>query len=248
MKKIFIRFKLVFISFCFFSCASSNFSFTESDSVAVVGVSGNKNLSEQVDTLYVRSDEEDLDDTSVLSTVVDKFLHGENPELLTAQERVDYGEEYLRSALANIAGVRVTPKEDVLNSEQYKNAALNPLGMFTTWIPATGFDKNLYSIGAKKARLMMSELGVSRLVTAEFRFNKIFADESKVKTNVRAQVIMDVLVYDEKGKIVVMKSFDAVSDEKLEVKNFKYDTEALVALYPSVIEIAVNKFVVSYMN
>ncbi|MBR4599725.1 MAG: hypothetical protein IKO39_06735 [Treponema sp.] len=238
---------ILLISFLLFGCASSKFAINECASVAVIGVTGNKNLSEQVDTLLVRSDEEDIDDTSLLSTLVDKFLHGENPELLTGQDRVDYTEECLRHSMEEIAGLKVATKEDVLSANEYKNSIKSPLGFMDTWATATGFDKNLYSIGAKKARILMNELGVDSLVAAEFRFNKVFDDESKVKTKVHAQVLMDVIFYDKTGKKKIIDTFKADASEKLPVRKFKYDTEALIAQYPSVIESVINKFIVTYI-
>jgi len=247
MKKIYLILKIL-ASFLFLSCASASFSINDFESVAVIGVSGNKNLSEQVDSLYVRSDEEDIDDTNPLSVLVDKFLHKENPELLTAQDRVDYAEEYLRHALEELAGLRVSEKASVINSDEYQNAKKNPLSTLNTWISATDFDKNLYSIGSKKARILMNELGVKSLVAAEFRFNKVFADSSKVKTNVRAQVIMEVLVYNEKGRQVAMNTFEATSNESLPVRKFEYDTDTLLEMYPEVIETVVNKFIMAYLD
>ena len=247
MKK-FVLACLSFAVLIFVSCSSTKISLNEYESIAVIGITGNKNLSEQVDTLYVRSDEEDTDDTNLLSMVVDKFLHGENPELLTGQDRVDYAEEYFHHALEEIAGLTVAEKERVIESEQYKSSVVSPLGFMDTWASASGFDKNLYSIGSKKARMMMNELNVKSLVAAEFRFNKLFDDESKVKTNVRAQVIMDVILYDKNGKKTVIEQFKDASLTKLPVRKFKYDTDALIEMYPPLIENVINRFVLEYVD
>ena len=247
MKKFVLVF-LSLISLFFASCSSTKIALNEYESIAVIGVTGNKNLSEQVDTLYVRSEEEDTDDTNLLSMVVDKFLHGENPELLTGQDRVDYAEDYFHHALEDIAGLTVAKKEDVIESEQYKSSVVSPLGFVDTWASASGFDKNLYSIGAKKARLMMQELNVKSLVAAEFRFNKLFDDESKVKTNVHAQVIMDVILYDKNGNKIVIDSFKTESIKKLPVRKFKYDTDSLIEMYPPLIESVINAFIVKYIQ
>ena len=246
MKKIYSALFCGILALIFTDCASNSFALNSYGSAAVVGVKGNKNLSEQTDTIFVRSDEEDIDDTSILSLLTDKFLHSENSELLTAQDRVDYAEEYFHTAIEEIAGIKVAEKNDVIESEAYKNSSKNIFEIFDTWISATGFNKNLYSIGAKKARMLMQELGVDMLITADFRFNKLFADESKVRTTVRAQVIMDVIVYDSNGKKIIMDSFEATSFEKLDVKRFKYDTDALIDSYPATIESVINKFIMKY--
>ena len=249
MKKFISKISIFILSFSSFlvllfsGCASSPVGLAGYGSIAVIGVTGNKNLSEQVDNRYARSDEEDIDDTSALSVLVDKFLHGENPELLTGQDRVDYAEEYFRLALEDVAGLEVSEKEKALESEQYKNSYESPLSFLDTWISATGYSKNLYSISAKKARLMMGELGVKSLVSAEFRYNKLFDKESKLNANVRAQVIMDVILYDSNGKKVVFNQYEATSSESLPVKKFDYDKDALVGMYPAVIETVINRFI-----
>lgn len=234
-------------SIFFIGCSSTKIPITDYNSIAVVGITGNKNLSEQVDTTQKNSDVEDVDDTSLLSTLVDKFLHGENPELLTGQDRIDYAEEYFRQALEEIAGLKVASKDQVISSEEYKKSNISPLSFVETWTSATGFEKNLYSIGAKKARLLMKELGTNSLVTAEFRFNKLFDDDSKVKTNVRAQVMMDVIFYDSNGSKCYYEHFESTSLEKIPVRKFDYDKEALIAQYPSVIENVINLFILKHM-
>ena len=244
MKKILSLIISAFVVGTFFGCASSKVAINEYESIAVIGVTGNKNLSEQVDSTLARSGDEDSDDTSLLSSLVDKIFHGDSPELLTAQDRVDYAEEYFRHALEDIAGLNVATKEQVVESDEYKNSIKNILGLMDIWISATDFDKNLYSIGSKKARIIMKELGVNSLVAAEFRFNKVLADESKVKTTVRAQVIMDVILYDSRGRKSVINQYEAISQESLPVRKFKYDEEALVELYPPIIENVINKFIV----
>lgn len=247
MKKI-ILLSVCFISLIFASCASSNFAFENFDSVAVMGVSANSNLSEKVDTAFVRSDNEDIDDTSALSALVDKIFYGEDPERLTSQDRVDYAYEYMQTALEDLAGLSVVPKEKILQSSQYeKTIKGNPLDFLNTEVLVTGFEKRLYSIGAKNARLFMQEFGCDCLVSAEFTFIKLLDDESKVNTNARAKVMMDVIVYDSKGKKRVYDSFEAVSSEKIPIKKFKYDKDALIALYPDVIETVINQFVAKYM-
>ncbi len=246
MKKFISKISILILSFSvliLFGCASSPVGLAGYGSIAVIGVTGNKNLSEQVDNRYARSDEEDINDTSALSVLVDKFLHGENPELLTGQDRVDYAEEYFRPALEDVAGLKVSDKEKILESEQYKNSYESPLSFLDTWISATGYSKNLYSISAKKARMMMGELGVKSLVSAEFRFNKLFDKESKLNANVRAQVVMDVILYDSNGKKVVFNQYEATSSESLPVKKFDYDKDALVGMYPAVIETVINRFI-----
>ncbi|MBQ0052312.1 MAG: hypothetical protein KBT11_09675 [Treponema sp.] len=220
-------------------CASTKVSLSEFSPVAVIGVDGNPSLY-LVDDNY----ETDEDADSALTASVNKYLEGKNPEYLTAQDRLDYAEDYLRRALAEIGGFEVLDKDFVTKSDDYiyaKGASL--LGFMDPTISATGYQSNMQTMGAKKARMLMGALGAKALVSAQFEF-----DKKKNLNDVTAVVKMKVHFIDAQGKEVVNKEYMAESSESVRNMGGKYNKDALVDLYPAVIENIINKFVVEYVE
>lgn len=227
--------------------AAKKWSLTDFGSTAIIGIDGNQNIAEIYDAVG-REEEDDDKDIGVLSMAIDKLFYKDDPEPLTGQDRLDYAEDYMRYALENIAEMKVASQDSVLDSDAYSSIVKNPFGVLDYEISATGYTKNVRTVTGKKARILMNELGVNSLVRASFRFNKIYDRQSKWKCNVMPQVIMTVYVFNSKGNQVLMKEYTSNSAEKLPVRKFKYDQEALIELYPAIIENAINQFVMEYLN
>lgn len=229
------------------NAAKRKWSLSGFGSCAIVGIEGNKNISEIYDSLG-RDKEDEGNDTGLLAMAIDNLFYKDDPEPLTGQDRVDYAEEYFRYALESIADLKVASPDDVLDSEAYNSILKDPFGVMDYEISASGYTKNVRSISGKKARMLMEETGVKSLIRATFKFNKVYNRQSKWKCDVRPQVLMTVFVYNEKGAQVLMRNYEANSATTLPVRKSKYDQEALIELYPAVIENIINQFIMEYLE
>ncbi|MBQ3671543.1 MAG: hypothetical protein II921_08720 [Treponema sp.] len=228
--------------------AAKKWSLSGFGSTAIIGVVGNQNISEQYDVQTANDNDEENEDTGLLAMAMDKLFYKDDPEVLTGQDRVDYCEDYLRYALETIASIKVAPQEDVLESESYNSIVKNPLIAMDYEISATGYIKNARGVTNKKARTLMNEVGVKSLVRATFKFDKVFNRESKWKCDVMPRVKMTIFVYNEKGTQVLMKDYISPNFGTLPVRKFKYDQNALIEMYPQLIESVINQFVMEYLE
>lgn len=223
----------------FTGCASNNLALSNHSPIAIIGVEGNPSIY-LVDENY----NTDEDEGGVLSASVNKFIEANNPEFLTAQDRVDYGEEYLRIALTDLAGAEVLDRDFVTSSDDYVYAKGNGLlGFMDPSISATNYQKNMMTIGAKKARMLMDALGAKGLVSAKFEF-----DKKKGSNSITAVVKMKVNFIDNRGKNIISKDYMAESTESVRTIGGKYNKDEFVELFPATIESVINKFVVEYIE
>ena len=235
----------VFLPVLFASCASAKFSLSESASpIAILGVSGNTHVpyySEEV-----REDEYGEED-GLLSNALNNFLGKNNPEILTAADRVEYAEEAFRRLVPEATGVEIVPKEVVLNSPTFESIGKNSvLSYIDVKIRGEGY-KTMDDIGSKKARLIMKETGAKSIVFLDFTFKKyIKGDGHNLKADLGAMGIMNVLLFNEDGKRVFEDEFTVISPESVEMRMTKYDKDAMVELFPSVIDQLINQFIVKY--
>ena len=240
-KSLFLSVTSLFSACLFLSCASTKISISDYSPVGILGVEGNPTI------LAVDFDnQKDEDAGGTLSNAINKLIDGKNPEILTAQDRVDFAEECLRHALEEIAGVEVVDKEKITQSENYKYAKLNILSMTNTNCVAAGYQQDMLSLGAKKARVLMQESGAKGLISLEFEFDKKLS-----KKELYAVVKMKVRFIGSNGREILNKEFVEESTEKIKVHGLydsNYDKDTFVTFYPPIIESIINKFVLEYMN
>lgn len=239
---------LICATFTFSAHAAKKWSLSGFGSTAIIGVVGNKNISEQYDVPTANNNDEENDDTGLIAMAIDKLFYKDDPEVLTGQDRVDYCEDYLRYALESIASITVAPQDDVLESEAYNSVVKNPLIVMDYEISATGYFKNARGITGKKGRMLMKEVGVNSLIRATFKFDKVFNRESKWKCDVMPRVTMTVFVYNDKGTQILMKEYVTPNLGTLPVRKFKYDQDALIEMYPMLIENVINQFVMEHLD
>lgn len=247
MKKylISVLFAVAFLPF-FGSCASTNYSLLESASpMAVLGVSGNTHVPYY--SSEVRDDEFGEED-GLISNAVNAFFGKNNPEILTAADRVDFAEDAFRRLMMENAGVEVVDKKIVMNSPTFAGIGKNSVLAFTdVKIRGKGY-KFMDDIGSKKARLIMAETGAKSLVFMSFTFKKmILGDGTNFKGDLAARGDMNILVYNDQGKKVIEDNFTVISANTTELYMTKYDKEAIVEMFPDVIEQLINKFIVKYL-
>lgn len=59
--------------------------------------------------------------------------------------------------------------------------------------------------------------------------------------------MMSVLVYNAEGKRVIQDDFTVISDGDVPMRMTKYDKDAMVELFPGVIDQLINLFIVKYL-
>lgn len=228
-------------------CASNKFSITENGSspIAILCVSGNTHVpyySEEV------RDDEYGDEDGVLSNALNGFFGRSNPEIQTAPDRVEYAEDAFRRLVTENAGVEVVPKETVLASKTYDDIGKYNLLAFTdVKIRGEGY-KYIDDIGAKKAQAIMQETGANSCIFLDFVFKKyIKGNGDNLKADLGAMGTMNVIMYNSRGRKVIDDQFTVISNESVEMYMTKYDKDAMVELFPDVIDQLINRFIVKYL-
>lgn len=230
------------VIFCLSGCASNRFSFLDMSPVAISSVEGSPSVF-LVDDDYIT----DEDSGGVITNTVNKLLYSDNPEIYSAQDRVDIAEQYLRDALESIAGVATVPKETVVSNKTYKQN-VNPFSYANTNVVASGYKKDSLTFGSQVARKIIREIGAKSLVSLYFEFDKKFAQKPDGKY-VSAVVKMRANIMNENGKLVAYDDFMEESSKTVKCySGANYDREEFIQLYPEIIENAVNRFVLSYVK
>jgi len=240
MKKIIKMLALPILSISLFSCASTKVSLKELSPVAVIDVEGNQRI------LTVDSDyKPDEDAGGVLDNAVNKMIDSNNPEILTAIDRINYADNYLRNTLKELGGMEVIEKETVTSSKTYKYANKNFLGFMSTNYAGEGYVQGNLSFGAKTSRVLEEEFGASSLLSTEFAFYKIYHDGG-----VYPVVVMNVNVFDKAGKKVISKTYKTEGITPVKTYGFykSYEKQEFVDLFPEVIESVINSFVMEYIE
>lgn len=241
MKKIFYLSALLAALTLFFGCASTKLAFTTLSPIAIIDVEGNAVIWTEADDFDYEAQEDE--GGGILATATNKLIYSKSPELLTSEDRMNYAEESLRIALED-NGVKVLDKDSVVESKTYKYDILNILGVINMNSTADGYRKGLTSIPAKKARMLMDEIGANGLVSAEFYFTK------KIEHKKAWPVVsMKILVQNRKGKKIFNKEFTAESTGSVQTYGAydKYDKTEFVQLMNPLIDDVINRFAAEYL-
>lgn len=244
MKKEFIAIICTIACCCICACKSVPIAINEQGPVAIISVIGNPALPWDIGDAEAESAD---DGNGVLTTLVNKLVDGSNPELQTGKDRLDYAVDSLRAALEENAGVEVISNETLLNSEAYRNINESLFNMIDSRIGATNF-KMLTTLGSKRARLLMEEIGAKSLIFLDFDFRKTSSSGTKWTGNVIPVLTMKVHLLNAKGREVINRSFTLKGADSVRISNRKYDKDALVDLYPALIDNAINQFIVTYIQ
>ena len=243
-KKCFAFIPAVLGLLAFAGCKSTQVSLSQHGPAAIVAVTGNQALPWEADA---NSDSDEDDGNGVLTTMVNKMIDGNNPELQTGRDRLDYAVDSLRAGLQDIAGIEVLDNDTVLKSQNYFEIRESPFNILDSRISASGF-KMLSSVGAKRARMLMDEIGAKCLVILDFDFRKTMAQGTKRSGVVAPMLTMKVLVIDENGRELVNKTFEQKASSGVRSASGSYDKNELVGLYPELIDNAISQFIVSYVQ
>lgn len=249
MKKMFSKifskvsfglFSAVFAS-ALFGCASTKLALGTLSPMAVLNVEGSSVIWEEADDFDYEAQEDE--GGGILATSVNKLLNSKNPELQTAADRMNYAEESLRHALEEKCGVQVLEKEKLTDSNVYQYEILNLFGILSTNTTADGYRGGIVKLPAKKAQLLMSEIGAESLISAQFEITKKVANK-----NIYPLVTMKVKIQNRRGKLVVDKEYSAqsVGGVKTYGAYNKYNKNDFVALINPLIDDVINRFASEY--
>lgn len=225
----------------FTSCGSTSVILPEHSPFAVVTVSGSQTVS------YLEEKDDDYKDLDgILTKGINNSIGQNNPEIATAQDRLDLAAQRFETLMQENGGLEVISKDVVINSPTYSTISEGIFKYTDTRIRANDY-KSIDELGSKKSRLLMSETGSKSLVYLDFTFNKIIADGSKLQGKLAAGVTLNVSVYNDKGKNIIEDTFTASSTDTVEIYHLGYDKEELLSFMPDLIDLVINQFIVKYM-
>ncbi len=235
-----------FVTMIFSSCGSTKIALQENAPIALISIVGNSYIPWVVEE-NSSSDEEEGDSEGIINGLINKVAGSNNPEVLTAVDRLDYAEESFRSIVTELTGAEVLDKEDVLNCETYKILPASFYNTLSSTVRATKF-KDFSTLGAKKARYLMDSLGAKSLVILEFTFKKEKIDSGKYNQNCGGVVTMKVKVLNERGSEAINKTYVAKTLTTVRRYGSEYDKDAFVQLFYDAIDSVIRQFVVEYMG
>lgn len=222
-------------------CASTKLSVKESSPVAIISITGNTQIP------WVDEESEEVSPTgepeaeSLLTSMASSFTNSQNPEILTAIDRLDYAYDSANLNLLELAGYTVLPKEELLSSEAYTYMAPSYFNMLTATKNATGF-KDLSILGAKNARYIMEETGAKSLLALSFTFQKELVRGTRSSGTVGGIVTMKAKILNSRGREVVNKIFVARTSGQIKIMHGQYNKETLIENLNDAIDDAMRQF------
>ena len=178
----------------------------------------------------------------VLSDQLNKFIDKNNPEHFTAAQRLTLADQIFREKMQEIAGISVITPEEFLSSKIYDEQTVSAFKYIEAREFLEGY-KKIQTMGRKKSRLLIQELGLGGMFRLDFKFEKRLVQGNNWNGKVTAMAEMKVYFIDKSGKENHPKVYTAVSPQKIEISGRKYDQQALVDLFPELIENMILKFI-----
>lgn len=225
----------------FFGCSSTKQPLMSYGPVGILSVTGSVNL-----PYYEDEVETEITGDGLLSKSITSVIYRDNPEITTAQTRLDYCIETMEKLISENAGIEVIGKEQFLASPVYQGFHQSVLSFADPLVYPTNY-KKISELGAKNARLLMNDIGANSLLTANFKFYKTLVDGTKYKGKISVRIEADFTLYNSSGKAVLTDSVSCSSFETTDIDMLKYDKNAIVNMIPALTEEAVSKFVVRHL-
>lgn len=242
MKKInTLSLALVSIAFVLTGCASTKISLQESSPVAVISIIGNTQVPwiDEDDETVLATDEPEAE--SLLTSMASRIIDSNNPEILTAVDRLDYAFDSASMNILEMTGCAVLPKEEVLSSEAYTYIAPSYFNSLTPTKTATGF-KDLSMLGAKNARNLMEAIGAKSLLSLSFTFQKDVVKGTKTNGAIGGVVTMKAKLLNNRGREIVNKIFVAKTSEPIKIMRGQYNKDSLVEQLENTIDDVMRQF------
>lgn len=245
MKKNFGLLAVVTLSaFIFASCGSTKIALQEHSSVAVFSIVGNSQVPWAADDPH-NPDEADSD--GVLSSMVNKLIDGQNPEILTAVDRLDYADDSIRQILPEMTGCEILSKEAVVSSKAYADLSPSYFNLLSSTKTATDY-KDFTTIGAKNARLTMESIGAKSLIILNFTFQKKLLKGNKWNGDMCGLVTLKAKLLNSHGKEIINKTYEIQTSERTKIASHKYDKNAFVATLKEAIDSAIRQFALEFVG
>lgn len=242
MKKINVLFwALIGSAFVLTDCASTKISLQESSPVAVISIIGNTQVPwiDEDDETVLATDEPEAE--SLLTSMASRIMDSNNPEILTAVDRLDYAFDSASMNILEMTGCAVLPKEEVLSSEAYSYMTPSYFNSLTPTKTATGF-KDLTTIGAKNARYLMDSLGAKSLLILSFTFQKDVVKGTKTNGAIGGVVTMKAKLLNNRGREIVNKIFVAKTSEPIKIMRGQYNKDSMVEQLENTIDDVMRQF------
>ena len=232
---------LVSIAFVLTSCASTKISLQESSPVAVISIIGNTQVPwiDEDDETVLATDEPEAE--SLLTSMASRIIDSNNPEILTAVDRLDYAFDSASMNILEMTGCAVLPKEEVLSSEAYSYMTPSYFNSLTPTKTATGF-KDLTTIGAKNARNLMDSIGAKSLLILSFTFQKDVVKGTKTSGAIGGVVTMKAKLLNNRGREIVNKIFVAKTSEPIKIMRGQYNKDSMVEQLENTIDDVLRQF------
>lgn len=232
----------------FLSCASTKISADETSPVAIISIVGNQNvpwIEENPDRPQDTNSEPEAE--GIMTGFVNKVLYSKDPELLTAVDRLDYAFDSAGQILPEIAGIDVVEKNKVLETESYKYLRSSYFNTLAATENATGF-KDLTTIGAKNARILIDECGAKSILILSFTFQKDIFKGTRSNGQIVGKVTMKAKLLNSRGREIVNKVFTTTTTEKIRITSGQYDKDALIQNLNSCIDDVLRSFCIHLVN
>ena len=191
--------------------------------------------------------DENVKKGGVLSDQFNKLIDRNNPEHFTASERLTLADDIFREKMLEIAGIQILDRKEFLNSRVYGELTANAFTYIEAREFLEGYTK-IQTLGRKKARLIIKELGLKAMFRIEFKFEKKLVQGNLWNGRATAMAEMKVFFIDETGKESRPKTYSAVSPQKIEIAGKNYDQQALVDLFPELIENLILRFIMDNLD
>ena len=186
--------------------------------------------------------DENIKTGGILSDQLNKFIDKNNPEHFTAAQRLTMADQIFREKMQEIAGISVITPEEFLSSKIYDEQTVSAFKYIEAREFLEGY-KKIQTMGRKKSRLLIQELGLGGMFRLDFKFEKRLVQGNNWNGKVTAMAEMKVYFIDKSGKENHPKVYTAVSPQKIEISGRKYNQQALVDLFPELIKNMILKFI-----
>ncbi|MBQ4378132.1 MAG: hypothetical protein II821_02910 [Treponema sp.] len=247
MKKLSLSaFVLTGITMILSGCGSTQISLNEQTPSAVISIIGNTQIP------WVDHESEETTPTgepeaeSTLTSLATSFIASQDPEVVTAVDRLDYIYDSIAQNLPDLTGIQVLPKDEVISSEAYKRTTSSYFNTLSATKKATKF-KDLSTIGSKSARVLLNSLGAKSAILASATFQKDLNKGTRSNGTIKGIATLKIKMLNEKGKEITNKIYVSET-QPVRIIGGDYDKDELVSLMNEAIDGAVRQFCMDLSN
>ncbi len=224
-------------------CKSTNIQLQEYSPVAIMTVYSNPGIP-WYEELVSDEFKVEKEDEGILTGFVNRALDKSNPEVLTAQDRINDAAHIIEKILKE-NGISVVSPNNFPNAKAYEKAGKNFLDTMGNTLPASGYD-TLGSASKSLIRKTCEQTGAKSALYVHFKFQKIKHKTGLRDDGVQAKVIMEVYGANNLGKTIINKTYTVFSADWVPLDANKWDRDKLCSYFYDTIESAVNKFAMDF--